>query len=675
MKRSRYVLAALLAAIVLFVVFFDWNWFRGPLERYVSKKTHREFTISDLHVRLGLNPTIRMRDLVFANAPWAGDIPMARIGILEFSVSLRDLVDGHVLIPRVALTQADLRFKQAADKRKNWTLSDPSDKSPSKLRISSLSLTRGHLEYDDLGIPAHLAIEASTFDPQALPKASDAKAAPDNSHYATQFDFAGTYHDAKFSGQALTGDVLSFQESGVTFPLKGHLVAGTTTLDVQGTVADAADISGIDVNLKIAGKTLANLYPFLALPLPASPPYSIAGRLTLKGNRFGLDQLDGQIGATDIEGNGAYLRQSPRPLLQANLHSRLLRVADLGPVIGVETKSSPAGSKPTQASTSNRPVAQAKEREKNGDKVLPTGTSATGDRLLPSGKFEGGRLKAIDAEVRFAAERVEAPQSLSVRNVEMGLALKDAVLTLDPLKVDIAGGTVQSKVGLDARGSDLKANLDVAARQLHLAELMPSNDTVAKAQGVVGGRIKLSGVGDSIADLAAKSNGDVSAVMSRARISNLVDAAAGLNGGKLLQLLVAGDKQIAVRCGVVDFGVKNGLGTSRVFVIDTEQTRIDGSGTFDLNQEKFDLQIKPEPKHASLLSLRTPLRLYGSFRHPDYALDKKDLLIRGGGALALLFTAPLAALIPLVETGPGTDADCSRLAATARSDDKPVAHR
>ena len=661
MRRTQTLLAGLVAAMAILVVAFDWNWFRGPLERYVTQKTHRQFTISDLHVRLGLTPTIRMRDVIFADAAWAGAAPMARIGTVEFSVSLRELWNGKVLLPRVALSEADLHFRQLGDKRRNWILSDPSDTSPSRLRVSSLSVTRAHLEYDDLGVPMHLEINAETFDPAKLPTAADAKAAPDNTRYTTRFDFSGKYHDAKFAGNALTGDVLSFQESGISFPLKGHLQAGTTTLDVQGSVADAANISAIDVELKIAGQTLANLYPFLALPLPASPPYSLAGQPTLKGNRFGLENLKGLIGSTDIGGNGAYLRQEPRPLLQANLHSKLLRIADLGPLVGVETKGSAGTAPPTQASTNSRPAAQSQERQKNGEKVLPAAVSPVGARLLPGGKFEGGRLKAIDATVTFAADRVDAPGDLSVRQVKVELRLTDGLLTLDPFTVNIAGGALDSKLVLDARSSVLKAKVDVDARKLRLAELLPSNQTIAKAQGVVGGRLKLSGIGDSVADLAAKSNGQIAIVMSSARVSNLLDAAAGLNGGKIIQLLVSGDKDISVRCGAAVFDVNDGQGRSKLFVIDTDQTRIDGSGGFDLDHEKFDVEIKPQPKHVGLLSLRTPLRVYGSFRHPDYALDKQGLLLRGGGAVALALAAPITAFLPLIETGPGTDADCSRL--------------
>ena len=669
-RRWPVVVAAVLAVLVVIVLVFDWNWLRGPFNTYVSRKTQRSFTSADLQVRLGLTPTIRLRDVVFANAPWAASAPMARLGGVEFSVSLRDLFDGKILVPRVALTDADLRFERLPDGRKNWIFSDPNDTSPSRLRISSLSVTRGHLQYLDRGLPFSLRIAVSTFEPEARAKAGDAKQAPDNRKYTTRYTFDGKYHDASFSGSALTGDVLSFQESGISFPIRGQLAAGTTRLDVEGSVADAARISAIDVRLHMSGETLANIYPFLLLPLPASPPYDIQGHLTLRGSRYGLDEIRGKLGATDISGSGAYLDQQPRPLLQARLHSELLNIADLGPLVGITTKSSGSSAAPTQSETSNRAAATARAQAASGDRALPAGTPA-GERLLPTGKFEGGRIRAIDADAELSAKRVKAPDRLEVTNVKAALHLKDAVLRLDPFDLDFAGGRIASRFELDARQPTLASRTDVRLSQLQLARLLPQSATVARSQGVLGGRVVLHGVGDSIADVAAKADGRIAAVMSEGKVSNLVDAAAGLNGGKVLRLLLGGDKQIALRCGAARFNVRAGHGQSTLFVVDTEQTRIDGGGAFDLGTERFDLTIAPKPKHPGILSLRSPVRLFGSFREPDYELDKKQLALRAGGALVLGAVAPVAALIPLIETGPGDDVDCKRLSLAALSDAAP----
>lgn len=645
--RRHPVWTTLAVLLVLLIVFFDWNWFRHPLERYLSDKTHRTFRISDLHVKLGFTPTIRMRDVYFSNADWSKQEAMARIKQVEFSISLRDLPEKY-LVPRVALIEPDLVFERIADDRKNWIFSEPGDKSPSKLRISTLSVDQGRLRYLDHGEPFTIDVQASTFDPASLPAVRDADAKPRNNRYTTRYAFTGSYHGSTFSGKAQTGEVLSFQESGVPFPVQGELAAGTTKLWVEGTIADAAHISGIDTQLRISGQTLANLYPFLLLPLPASPPYQLSGHLVLKGEQFTMDGLTGKIGSSDVSGRAGYLRREPRPLLTADLHSRLLDISDLGPLVGIQTKDS--GGKPAakQADTRDRPAAKAAEK------------AANPDHILPAGSFDGSRLQKIDAEVNFDAKRLKVPVDLPLESMRASLRLKDSILKLAPLDFGFAGGSIVSQITLDARGPILDTSLATDFRGIQLAQLLPDKEAIARGAGKVGATVQLKGKGNSIADVAAKADGRVSAAISNGRVSNLLDAASGLNGGKIIQLFVGGDKTIDVRCGGFVFDVKQGRGTASLFVVDTEQTQILGAGGFDLENEQLDFTVTPRPKHMGILSLRTPVRLYGRFKHPDYELKKGPLIARAGGALALAaVAAPLAALVPLLETGPGEPTNCS----------------
>ncbi|VTU32302.1 putative protein involved in outer membrane biogenesis [Variovorax sp. PBL-H6] len=636
---------ALLALAVLFVL-FDWNWLRAPLERYISARTERVFRISDLDVSPGLTPTIRMRDVFFGNPGWSDEEAMARIEKLEFSVSLRDLPD-KILVPRVALTRPDLVFERLKDDRKNWKLGDPTDTSPSKLRISTLSVDRGRLRYIDHGEPFQIEIQGSTFDPASQPKVKDADAPPSNSRYSTEYAFKGNYHGAAFSGTALTGEVLSFQESGVPFPVKGTLVAGTTRLEVEGTVADAADISAIDTRLRIEGQTLANLYPFLLLPLPASPPYQLQGHLILKGNRYTMDDLRGKIGSTDVTGEGAYVEKEPRPLLTARLHSKLLNMADLGPLIGIQTQASGGKPRLSQSETSSRPAAAAKDRA-----VDP-------NHILPAGSFDGSRLQKIDAEVTLDATKLIVPEALPLESLRASLRLYDAILELKPVEFGFAGGAIVSQVRLDAREPTIRSDVHVNLQRVRLDELMPKQKRIAQAAGFLGGTLQLKGTGNSIADAAAKADGRIVFTIANGRVSNLIDAASSLQGGKVLRLLVGGDREIDVNCGGVVFDVKQGRGASSLLVVDTEQTQILGGGGFDLARETFDITVAPKPKQPGILSLRTPVRVFGTFKQPDFALEKGPLVARAGGAIALAAAAPLAALVPLLETGPGLQTNCA----------------
>lgn len=648
---QRHPVVAALAGVwlllLLVLLLFDWNWVRPALERHISQKTEREFRISDLDVDLGFTPTVRMRDVHFGNAAWSEQgQPMAKAQMLEFSVSLRELPD-RILIPRVALTRPELLFERLADERRNWILSDPSDASPSRLRISTLSVDRGQLRYIDHGEPFSIDVQASTFDPAKQDKVKDADAAPTNDAYSTRYAFKGKYQGATFTGTALTGEVLSFQESGVSFPLKGELTAGTTRLRVEGSIADAASISSIDTRLRIEGKTLANLYPFLLLPLPASPPYRLEGHLVLKGKRYTMDDLRGRIGSTDVSGKAAYVDQAPRPLLTAELRSRNLDLADLGPMIGIETRETGSKPKLTQAQTRDRPTAKARQ-----DRIDP-------QHLLPAGSFDGSRLQKIDAQVELQATRLQVPEGLPLESLRASLRLHDAIMNVAPLDFGFAGGTIAARARLDAREPVIKSDVQIDLQGIRLARFVPDNETIAKGAGRAGATLRLSGVGNSIADAAAKANGRIATTIVDGRVSNLLDAASGMNLGKVLTLLVGGDKDIVIHCGGAVFDVKDGKGKSSVFVVDTEQTQVLGDGWFDLEHERFDLTVAPRPKEASLLSLRTPVRVYGSFSDPNFEFKKGPLAARAGAMAALAAAAaPLAALIPLIETGPGEDTDC-----------------
>lgn len=657
------------AVLTVFALLFDWNLLREPMNRYISNKTQREFRSSDLDVELGWHPVIYLKDVYFANAAWSqNDAPMARVGSLEFTVSLRKLLDGEVLVPRVALQDAELNFEISPDAKRNWVLGEPSEtREESKLLISSLAVTRGRLNFLDHRLPMDLTVDVDTLDPTSERAASTAKSRPATDRYTTRYVFAGHYHDADFKGEALTGSVLSFQESGLPFPIEGRLTAGTTNLEVKGVVADAANISGIDAQVKISGRTLANLYPFLLLPLPASPPYELYGHLTLDANRYALKNIEGLIGKTDVAGEASYVQRENRPLLTATLRSKLLNLPDLGPLVGVTTKaSSGSATAPTQKQTATRSEAASAERAVNGDRILPEGTVSGGERLLPNGQFEGGRFRAIDAQADLRVDRIDAPNFMALKNLVVRLNLVGGELTLNPFDVDLADGEIRAKLLVDARDELLKARLDAQARKLRLARLIPPSERLSPSTGTIGVHASLSGAGNSIADLAAKADGELAAGLSKGQISNLIDAAAGLNGGKVITLLAGGDKPIAVRCGAVAFAVEQGQASSRVFAIDTEETRIEGSGGFDLKRERLDITIAPQPKHAGILSLRSPVRIAGSFRNPEFELDKTALALRGGGAIALALVNPLAALLPLIETGPGEDADCTKLMAASQ---------
>jgi uncharacterized protein involved in outer membrane biogenesis len=105
---------------------------------------------------------------------------------------------------------------------------------------------------------------------------------------------------------------------------------------------------------------------------------------------------------------------------------------------------------------------------------------------------------------------------------------------------------------------------------------------------------------------------------------------------------------------------------ARALVFDTDIVRIDGGGQIDLDAERLDLDIVPKSKKVSLVALRTPIRVRGSFASPEVDLDKGKLALRGLGAVALGAINPALALIPLIEANTADDSECRKLIAEAK---------
>lgn len=655
LRRHPLWTATLFAVVVLLValvlVLSNVHWLRQPLQRVIASSLNREFTIGDMRLAWSGQPTLVLNNVVLGNVPGGSEPQMARVGSMQLTLSLLNLLRGHVVIPKVTMNNLDLLLEQLQDGRQNWVVGNkPKAKEEhprSRLRLGSVALTGGRVRFVQHTTPIDMTVQVRSLEAprDAVPPRNELP--PANTRYGLSFDIDGHYRGNPFSGRALSGGVLSVVDSGVPFPLQLELTLGKTRVKMEGTIADATQLTGIDMRLQMAGPTLANIYPLLLLPLPASPPYALHGRLRRDGARFALEELGGRIGSTDLEGEGSYVMREPRPLLTVQLRSKLLNIPDLGPLIGIETRSR-AGKPLDQKQLSNRQEAARTDESKRGE------------RVLPAGRFDPERLRVIDADVRLQAHRVEGLATVPVEDFDGVVRLRDAVLKLDAMKLHVAGGTLVARATLDARkGGTLAAQIQVELRRLHLDRLVPRKSSLAKGAGLVNASAALSGAGNSIADAAANADGRIAATMYEGRVSSLIDAASGLAVGRVLALLATGDRAIALNCGATVFDVKDGQGRSSLFVLDTAQTQVLGSGQFDLAQERVALHLEPKPKVKGLLSLRTPVNLQGTFNHVDVSLEKKPLLARAAAAVALAAIAPPAAILAFIETGPGEDTPCA----------------
>jgi uncharacterized protein involved in outer membrane biogenesis len=135
---------------------------------------------------------------------------------------------------------------------------------------------------------------------------------------------------------------------------------------------------------------------------------------------------------------------------------------------------------------------------------------------------------------------------------------------------------------------------------------------------------------------------------------------------------LSGDRPIQLNCAAADFAVNKGLMQTRTAIVDTREAVIRADGTVNLASEQLNLVVRPSTKALRIFTLRTPLLVRGTFKHPSFGVDKGKLALKAGVAVALAtVAAPVAALVPLINTGQPKQPECGSVPPSARR--KPVA--
>jgi uncharacterized protein involved in outer membrane biogenesis len=462
---------------------------------------------------------------------------------------------------------------------------------------------------------------------------------------------SGSYNGADITGEGKTGGVLSLRQGDDPFPLRGNVAIGTTKIGLEGSVTRPQALAALDVRLKLEGQTMADLLPLIGVALPNTPPYSTEGHLIgmLEGDEdtWRYEEFKGVVGESDIQGSLAYQLRKPRPMLSGHLESRLLRLKDLGPLIGADTSD----------------VKSASSKEDRAKQ--PAG------KALPVAPINTEAWDLMDADVKFKGRKILRNEDLPLDNIEAHIKLDNKVLTFTPLNFGMAGGTLANTIKLDGKENKIKAELKTEARHLKLKKLFPGAESMDASFGELHGDAALSARGGSIAELLAHSNGELKALVSRGTISQFLLEAAGLNVANMVIVKLFGDEQIVLNCMASDFGVKDGLMQARAFRLETDDTIVDITGQVNLATERLDLDIRPENKTLRIFTLRSPLYAKGTFKNPDVGVQKGPLIARAGAAVALgVVATPFAALLPLLNVGTDDSANCTSLLAKASEDPK-----
>jgi uncharacterized protein involved in outer membrane biogenesis len=444
----------------------------------------------------------------------------------------------------------------------------------------------------------------------------------------------------------LTGAPLLNVRRDRPYAFQADVSAGGTHIIADGAIARPFNFGAWYANVRGSGPDLADLYPLIGLALPNTPPYNLTGRVERRGSTFGMQDIAGRVGDSDLRGAfTATRRANDRLFLDGDFRSNALDFDDLLTVLG--------------APPSTQETASPEQRE------MAARLAAQG-RVLPDARLDISRVRNMDARVSYRATRVRS-ERFPLRGLSVDIGLDNGLLNLNPMTLDLRRGRIAGSASINAREETPRANIDVRLSNARLESILALSDA-PPLTGSLHGRVRLNGAGASVREAAANADGTITLVTPDGEVREAFAELTGINVTRGLGLLLTGDEdRVGVRCGVASFQVNNGIAQARTIVFDTENVLIRGEGSVSLRDETLDLRIQGEPKEARLIRIAAPISIEGRWRAPRIGVEAGGAAGQGGVAAALAtLVAPIAGLLPFVDLGLAEDANCAALLAGRR---------
>ncbi|TDN70262.1 AsmA family protein [Paraburkholderia sp. BL10I2N1] len=327
-------IAVLIAAVVIFILAFDWNRARPYINDKVSQAIGRPFAIEgDVKVgwrhpvgETGWNawlpwPRFSATNITVANPDWTKQKHFATLDEIDFQVKVLPLLAHDIVIPAINLVNPSVYLERLVDGRNNWTFKFASSSGPSewKLDLHDIQFAKGNVAYSDEQKKTDVQVAVDTLG-QPVP-IGDVMKAQENASRSASAQVVGKEGASRLAKQAEAA--AASEAAGASAAAASGAVGGSDTV-AQG--ASAASASAAVVASAPAASVPATSAVAVTPETKQVPLYGIGW--TVKGtyNRTALSG-SGKVGGV------LALQDANRPFpVQADVKVGDTRIAVVGTV-------------------------------------------------------------------------------------------------------------------------------------------------------------------------------------------------------------------------------------------------------------------------------------------------------------------------------------------------------
>ena len=350
-------------------------------------------------------------------------------------------------------------------------------------------------------------------------------------------------------------------------------------------------------------------------PLSADHPFSI----TFVANR------------SDVTGEGT-VRLGERNALTAELRSRVLDLADLGP------KREPSG-----RLFSDRPLA-----------------------------FDAFRKVALDVTV--SADRLIAKR-LTFEDLTARIRSDESNVELRDIRGRFAAGDMTGHVDFAGASSSPEMHAKLAIRNWDFRKFWQDFGVDDPFDGTAFLAIDVKGRGSSWHSIFAALDGAIDfAIRDGSVRKDVVDRVAPRLLEDAFPWLGRND-DTRLHCVIGGLDVHGGVAESRVLLMESSGMTVIGKGSIDFGGEKIDVQLDPYPKDPELLQFAFPIAIDGPLVKPDVRAQKLAIVEALADSVLRTTIAPALLMKRFLDAGFDRESECvqdlaSPEAVAERIDDK-----
>jgi uncharacterized protein involved in outer membrane biogenesis len=643
-QRKRHIvrnillgIVALVVAIWLVLYITKGRFLKHPFERIVGSMTHRTVTVrGDFQLYFApFRIKLYAERFTLSNPDWASKPNLYAADKLDMQIAPLSLIFGKRRICWLDLVNGavDLEWN-AAHTENTWTFSDKKGGEPLAFpRIDVATVTGTTLRYLDpqMRVLADLKID-------------DIRSVDATIGRAVGLRGNGRLRETPFTVTArlLSPDATANRGEN---KLVARMRAAGNVVDIAGTLPSIADVENVPLSVTARGANLSTLLGIIDVAIPNTRTYRLRSQMVKRGDEYRFTHLTGVAGNTDLAGK-LTITNGARIHLDSVLATKSLDIVDAAPFIGY-----------------NPDIVESK-----GAVAAAAATGAGAQRLLPNANFPVATMRIFDADLKWTIGVVKS-KNIPISNVDLTLNLERGRLALSPLTFAMARGNVASDVIFDTRPRPSAVSYDIRLAPTPMGRLLKGYGLVESGTtGVIKGRIKLEGRGDSIHQSLASSRGRIAFVMPSGALSVRNIQLAELDIGTFAQRMFQGKlkEPVQVNCGLIGFTVRGGVAAADPVLIDTRKNVIVGRGGFSFRNEAVDLAFRADSKKFSLFAGQSPVGVGGVFAAPQLQVISKDLLARVGSGLGLALVAtPVAGILAFVDVGDAKSTACGPVLAGA----------